>query len=320
MSKKDQLFLTELLPTTYECNVYRLNSRKKWTKYYLAYKNNTIYYFPTPNSNLSKSLTLTSECTFELITMKEHNLVIKISYSKNETYCIALEDADSVKTLMYHFNSIKGIQEEQKLEPLQGSITRRQRKQTISHIMQTVPSTRELKRSYSMSSVKTVTFNGRINLTELAKTIPWLKNDNYIYFDQFLSFIPTLNQIKEGEIINYKIRANQLSNEIEICISAQVQMLSKSMLDYFNSIEGNENGLQLYENTIKKMNQFDNIEFFIYITQKEGKESAEISIQILYFFQGLKECTVTSSPSVSTIFILLSNQPKLSIEIKSKRN
>ena len=45
-----------------------------------------------------------------------------------------------------------------------------------------------------------------------------------------------------------------------------------------------------YENTIKKMNQFDNIEFFIYITQKEGKESG---YRIQFQNNSNKDLTVT---------------------------
>ena len=99
--------LSELMPTTYECWGFRRNHFGQWTRYYIAYKHKILYFFQSPNSICKKILELQNDCVFQLITMDNHPLTIKIHFKNNTDQLISIDETDAVKSLMYHFDDLK---------------------------------------------------------------------------------------------------------------------------------------------------------------------------------------------------------------------
>ena len=259
--------LTELMPTSYECWGYRKNSRHRWTRYYMAYKNGVIYFFPNPNAELSKTMEIKSEHEITLVALPDHPLSIKIKMKNEIEHFISVDDADSVKSLIYHFNQLKTEKIPEVFIENSPQRARLRRKQTITSMVDTIPTTGRIRSMSFASEVNSRTFNGRINITEIHSLVSWLRNDINSLYSTFMEYIPILDDLAIGDMIDFKIRVNENGEEIELAIVTKSKVAHDTMIQFFKSMELDEEQIKMFDDVCRE----EMIEHYVLLSKKGGK-------------------------------------------------
>ena len=260
--------LSELMPTTHECWCYRYNSKKRWTRYYMALKNKIVYFFPSPTSIVKKSTLIEKDCTFVHEKFSHYPLTIKITYPDGKIFRIAFERPDDVKSLLYYFNQIKTVipinkkRKENKVED------KERRGTAVNEMIHIIPSTRRI-RSFTLADKNEFIpiLNGRINVTELRSLISWIRNDKNSMYDEFLRNIPLLSELNEGDMIDFKIDSNEIGEEIELNIISKAILVHDTLKHMFDELKFDEKAIQIFDTIY----QNEIVENYLLISKKGGK-------------------------------------------------
>ncbi|ELP87926.1 hypothetical protein EIN_275130 [Entamoeba invadens IP1] len=237
ISSKTNVTLDELHPTTYECYVKKKSSFFYWKKLYMVYKDTTLYFFDTPTSPSSQSYNI-QKGSFSIEHTNGRSLVIKVTLSNGKLIFFEVETLDDLKTLFYHFTS--KVPEFDASEDIPNS----PKNQLVSTYNIQLNTSNDTLNNVNAERMAQQSFNGRINTTEISRTLSWTETPQ---FHSFMKAIPTLNALQPGSLVNYYLRVNSSAQVVEFLCSGPSEVMHSPLLYYFDTLGGTSNDLSIFD-------------------------------------------------------------------------